>query len=63
MLRQHGAFLGAGFLALTAQGLLLRELVVGVAGDELALGVGLSAWLLGVAAGATAGRHWPARRR
>ena len=59
---QHGAFLAAGFLAVAAQVLLLRELVVDVAGDELAIGVGLGAWLLGIALGAAAGRRRPPRR-
>lgn len=58
----HGAFFTAGFLAVAAQVLLLRELVVDVAGDELAIGVGLAAWLLGIALGAAAGRGRPARR-
>ena len=49
ILAQHGAFFAAGFLAVAAQVLLLRELVVDVAGDELAIGVGLGAWLLGIA--------------
>jgi spermidine synthase len=61
-LAQHGAFFAAGFLAVAAQVLLLRELVVDVAGDELALGVGLAAWLLGIALGAAAGRRRPPRR-
>ncbi len=56
-LTQHGAPFAAGILAISAQVLLLRELVVGVAGDELAIGVGLAAWLLGIAAGAGVGRH------
>ncbi len=59
---QHGAFFAAGFLAVAAQVLLLRELVVDVAGDELAIGVGLAAWLLGIALGAAAGRRRPMRR-
>jgi spermidine synthase len=56
-LTQLGAPFAAGFLAIAAQVLLLRELVVGVAGDELAIGVGLAAWLLGIASGARLGRH------
>jgi spermidine synthase len=56
-LTRHGAPLAAGLLAIAAQVLLLRELVVGVAGDELAIGVGLAGWLLGIAAGARLARH------
>jgi hypothetical protein len=52
----HAAFLAAGLLATAAQVLLLRELVVDVAGDEAAIGVGLAAWLAGIAAGAWAAR-------
>jgi len=59
---QHGAFFAAGFLAVAAQVLLLRELVVDVAGDELAIGIGLAAWLLGIAVGAAGGRRRPVRR-
>ena len=59
---QHAAFFAAGLLAVGAQVLLLRELVVDVAGDELAIGVGLAAWLLGIALGAAGGRRRPARR-
>lgn len=54
------SFFAAGFLAVAAQVLLLRELVVDVAGDELAIGVGLAVWLLGIALGAAAGRRRPA---
>jgi hypothetical protein len=49
--------------------LLLRELVVDVAGDEAAIGVGLAAWLGGIAAGASVARRhrvaarWPSSRR
>ena len=53
----HAAFFAAGLLAIAAQVLLLRELVVDVAGDELAIGVGLAAWLLGIAVGARAARQ------
>lgn len=56
---RHAPFLAAGLLAMAAQVLLLRELVVGAAGDEAAIGVGLAAWLLGIAAGAAI----PRRRR
>jgi spermidine synthase len=54
---RHAAFLAAGLLATAAQVLLLRELVVDVAGDEAAIGVGLAAWLVGIAAGAAAARR------
>jgi spermidine synthase len=54
---RHAAFLAAGVLATAAQVLLVRELVVDVAGDEAAIGVGLAAWLLGIAAGAAAARR------
>ena len=54
---RHAAFLAAGLLATAAQVLLLRELVVDVAGDEAAIGVGLAAWLVGIAAGASAARR------
>lgn len=51
------AFLAAGFAATAAQVLLLRELVVDGAGDEAGIGLGLAAWLAGIAVGAV-----PARR-
>ena len=54
---RHAAFIAAGLLATAAQVLLLRELVVDVAGDEAAIGVGLAAWLVGIAAGASAARR------
>jgi spermidine synthase len=54
---RHAAFLAAGLLATAAQVLLLRELVVDVAGDEAAIGVGLAAWLAGIAVGASAARR------
>jgi spermidine synthase len=54
---RHAAFLAAGLLATAAQVLLLRELVVDSAGDEAAIGVGLAAWLAGIAAGASAARR------
>jgi spermidine synthase len=53
----HAAFLAAGLLATAAQSLLLRELVVDAAGDEAAIGVGLAAWLAGIAAGAAVARR------
>jgi spermidine synthase len=58
---RHAAFLAAGLLATAAQVLLLRELVVDAAGDEAAIGIGLAAWLLGIALGAAAARRRPAR--
>jgi spermidine synthase len=54
---RHAAFLAAGLLATAAQVLLLRELVVDVAGDEAAIGVGLAAWLVGIAVGASVARR------
>ena len=54
---RHAAFLAAGLLATAAQVLLLRELVVDVAGDEAAIGVGLALWLAGIAVGASAARR------
>jgi spermidine synthase len=54
---RHAAFLAAGLLATAAQVLLLRELVVDVAGDEAVIGVGLAAWLAGIAGGASAARR------
>ena len=50
------AFAAAGFAATTAQVLLLRELLVSAAGDEVAIGAGLAAWLLGIGLGAAARR-------
>jgi spermidine synthase len=61
-LTRDGAFFGAGLLGLAAQVILLRELMVDVAGDELALGVGLAAWLVGIAGGARLGRQRPQAR-
>ncbi|HXK10306.1 MAG TPA: hypothetical protein VMT70_11720 [Vicinamibacteria bacterium] len=54
---RHAAFLAVGLLATAAQVLLLRELVVDAAGDEAAIGVGLTAWLAGIALGAAASRR------
>jgi spermidine synthase len=54
---RHAAFLAAGLLATAAQVLLLRELVVDAAGDEAAIGVGLAAWLVGIALGAAVARR------
>jgi spermidine synthase len=55
-------FLGSGALAIAAQVLLLRELMVALAGDEASLGVGLAAWLLGIALGAALARRAPPGR-
>ncbi|HXY41188.1 MAG TPA: hypothetical protein VEQ10_16055, partial [Vicinamibacteria bacterium] len=55
--RPEAAYLAAGLLATAAQVLLLRELMVDVAGDETAVGVGLAAWLLGIAVGAAVARR------
>jgi predicted membrane-bound spermidine synthase len=49
-------FFAAGGLALTLQVTLLRELIVALQGDETAVGLGLAAWLAGIAAGAGAAR-------
>ena len=51
------AFAAAGFAAIAAQVLLLRELLVCAAGDEAAIGTGLAAWLLGITLGAAARRR------
>ena len=51
------AFLAAGALATTTQVLVLRELLVSVAGDETAIGVGLAAWLAGIGLGAAGARR------
>ncbi len=56
------AFAAAGLAATAAQVLLLRELLVCAAGDEVAISAGLCAWLLGIALGAAArrrGAHGP----
>ena len=52
---------GAGALALSVQVFLLRELVVSLHGDETGFGLGLGAWLAGIAAGAAAARGASAR--
>ncbi|MBP7146547.1 MAG: hypothetical protein KBD01_03310 [Acidobacteria bacterium] len=49
-------FGAAGALALAAQVYLLRELMVTLQADELALGIGFAAWLGGIAFGASAAR-------
>lgn len=60
--------LGAGFIAVTAQSLLIRELVIAFRGNELVIGVTLGAWLfwtglgsMTLGRGAERSRH-PARR-
>lgn len=53
----YAVFFIAGLVATAAQILLLRELVVDVAGDETAIGVGLAAWLAGIALGAAGARR------
>lgn len=55
--RLAAAFVAAGGLALTAQIVLLRELLVALQGDETAIALGLGAWLAGITAGATAARR------
>lgn len=55
-------FFGTGFLALTAQVLLLRDLLVSLQGDELGIGLGLAAWLAGITLGALSGKGWAERK-
>jgi spermidine synthase len=50
-------FFAAGALALATQVYLLRELIVALQGDETAIGLGLGAWLAGIALGGAAGRR------
>jgi spermidine synthase len=52
---------GLGVTSVSAQVLLLRELIVGASGDETAVGLGLAGWLLGIAGGAVAARRWARR--
>lgn len=56
-------FFSAGALAFATQTLLLRELMASLQGDETAVGLGLAAWLAGIAVGAAAARRavrrWP----
>jgi spermidine synthase len=56
-IRLASLFFAAGGLALTIQVMLLRELMVALQGDEAALGLGLAAWLAGIAAGAGVARR------
>ena len=59
-----GAAFASGCVALAAQVLLLREYLSLYGGNEVALGAFLSAWLLGIAAGAwLAGRQGPRAAR
>lgn len=60
--RLMGLFFAAGCLALTIQVVLLRELLVALQGDETAVGLGLGAWLGGIAAGAAAARSLTRQR-
>jgi spermidine synthase len=60
--RLASLFFAAGGLALTVQVMLLRELMVALQGDEAALGLGLAAWLTGIAAGAGVARRLLRRR-
>ncbi len=55
-------FFASGALAISVQVVLLRELIVSLEGDEAALGLGLTAWLAGIAAGAAAVRRAVGRR-
>lgn len=55
-------FFASGALAISAQVVLLRELLVSLQGDETALGLGLAAWLAGIAGGAAVARRGAGRR-
>jgi len=55
-------FFSAGGLALAVQVLLLRELMVSLQGDEAVVGLGLAAWLAGIALGAAAARRLARKR-
>jgi spermidine synthase len=54
---RHALFAAAGALAIALQVILLRELMVALAGDESAVGLGLAAWLAGIAVGALLARR------
>ncbi len=54
--RWAGLFAAAGALGLGTELYLLREVLVALGGDETAVGLGLGAWLLGIALGAGAAR-------
>jgi spermidine synthase len=54
---RHALFGAAGALAIALQVILLRELMVALAGDESAVGLGLAAWLAGIAVGALLARR------
>ncbi len=60
--RWIGLFASVGALALGTQVYLLREYMVALSGDEAAVGLGLSAWLVGIAMGATLARPWSTKR-
>jgi predicted membrane-bound spermidine synthase len=53
------SFSAAGALALGVQTYLLREFLVLLQGDEVAVGLGLAAWLVGIAGGAGMTRRCP----
>ncbi len=55
-------FAAAGGLAIAIQIALLRELIVSLSGDETAVGIGLAAWLGGIAVGGAAGAWLLGRR-
>jgi spermidine synthase len=59
--RWAALFAAAGGLALGVQTYLLREYLVTLGGDEAALGLGLGAWLTGIALGALVARRWASR--
>ena len=66
--RSHRLWLGAvvvawGIQAIATQSILLREALVLMFGSELAWGIVLSAWLLGVAVGGTAAGRLASRLR
>ena len=60
--RWAALFAAAGAMALGTQIYLLREYMVALGGDEAAVGLGLFAWLAGIAAGAALARVLTAMR-
>jgi spermidine synthase len=60
--RWMSLFSGVGALALGTQVYLLREYMVALSGDEAAVGLGLCAWLVGIAIGAALARPWGVKR-
>lgn len=62
--RWAGLFAAAGALGFGTQIYLLREVLVALGGDEAAVGLGLGAWLLGIALGAGVARAlpWPSAK-